>query len=49
MCKSEQNEFKLCRATPSGFADPKSCEGKLCNFLQCYDDIHKESAINCKE
>ena len=34
VCKSEQNEFKLCRATPEGkYAEPEKCESKVSNFL----------------
>ncbi len=39
-CKTEQQEFNLCRATPSGsVANPEHCEAKVANFLQCYTDM----------
>ena len=33
-CKSEANEFKLCRATPQGkLGEPEKCESKVSNYL----------------
>ena len=39
LCKSETSEFKICRATPAGTADPSQCESKANNFLSCYHQV----------
>ena len=50
VCKSEAQEFKMCRATPAGkHADPEICEAKVSNFLQCYADQIKSSKANCAD
>ena len=32
-CKAEKADFNLCRATPSGMADPSKCEPQVSSFL----------------
>ena len=46
-CKSEKADFSLCRATPSGQADPAKCEPQVSSFLQCYHDMIQKSKNDC--
>ena len=48
-CTNEAKDFKLCRATPAGLADPERCESKVSNFLQCYADMIRESKVKCAD
>ena len=47
LCKSETSDFKICRATPAGSADPSRCESKANLFLSCYSQVVSSSKANC--
>ena len=47
LCQNETSEFKICRATPAGLADPTTCQNKANNFLGCYNQVVKNSRANC--
>ena len=42
-CKSERDNFVICRATPHGReGDPSHCEGQVNSLMNCYSSmVHK--------
>ena len=47
VCPQKQNDFRVCRATPAGQAEPERCEEKASSFLSCYHEMVKSSVANC--